>query len=41
MKKSGFVKTVGEANFCKNIEEAVALAEKFDLEFEEKKNNEK
>ncbi len=38
MKKSGFVKTVGEANFCKNIEEAVALAEKFDLELEENKD---
>ena len=37
MKKSGFVEEVGEENFCKNIEEAVALAEKIDKELRENK----
>ena len=35
MEKSGFVKEVGETNFCKNIDEAVALAEKLDIELRE------
>ncbi len=35
MQKSGFIKEVGELNFCKNIDEAVALAEKFDKELNE------
>ena len=35
MEKSGFIKEVGEANFCKNIDDAVALAEKFDRELKD------
>ena len=35
MEKSGFIKEVGEANFCKNIDEAVALAERLDRELKE------
>lgn len=35
MEKSGFIKEVGEANFCKNIDEAVALAERLDRELRE------
>ncbi len=35
MQKSGFVKEVGESNFCKNIDDAVALAEEFDRKLAE------
>lgn len=33
MEKSGFIERVGERNFCKNIDEALAYAEKLEKEF--------
>ena len=33
MEKSGFVEAVGETNFCKNIDDALALAETLEKEF--------
>ncbi|MBQ9700137.1 MAG: STAS domain-containing protein, partial [Lachnospiraceae bacterium] len=35
MEKSGFVTEVGKENFCNNIDEALALAEKLEVEFHE------
>ena len=30
MKKSGYMELLGEKNFCRNIDEAVALAREYD-----------
>ena len=41
MEKSGFVNKVGKDKFCKNIDEALKLAESLEQEYHQKRKNKK